>query len=127
MNENPNRIIQVIEERVVIEKELVETGRVRVRKTIQEDTVSVNIPVTNVSYQVERVTVPIKTHETPPAAHRYEGETMIIPVVREITIVQKKYEVVEEIHIKKIVTQTPLTQEVTLMKEHVEIEREHNK
>jgi uncharacterized protein (TIGR02271 family) len=119
-------VIQVVEEKVVVEKEIVETGKVRVRKTVHEETATINIPIYNQSYQIERKAVPQKTLDAPPPALRHEGDTMIIPVVREITIVQKRYEVLEEIHIKKIVTETPLTQEITLLREQVEIKRDSN-
>jgi hypothetical protein len=48
---------------------------------------------------------------------------MIIPVLREITVVQKKYEVIEELHITRQSVETPLVQEITLLKEHVHVER----
>jgi hypothetical protein len=37
--------------------------------------------------------------------------------------VVKKYEVVEEVHITRRLTETPLVQEITLLKEHIDVER----
>jgi stress response protein YsnF len=51
---------------------------------------------------------------------------MIIPVLKEITVVQKKYEVVEELRITRRVTETPMVQEITLRKEHIHVERSAN-
>jgi hypothetical protein len=58
---------------------------------------------------------------------RYEGDKMIIPVLREITVVQKKYEVIEELHIIRESVETPLVQEITLLKEHINVERSQSK
>ena len=70
--------------------------------------------------------VPKQVLDAPPAAVRYEGNKMIIPVIREITVVQKKYEVIEELHIVRQVSETPLVQEITLLKESIEVERTPN-
>ena len=118
-------VIPVTEENAVISKEVIETGKIRIRKTVTEDTAVVNLPVINESYDITRV--PVKeVHETPPPAVRYEGDTMIIPVVKEVTVMVKRYEVIEEVRITKKLTETPMMQEITLRKEHVDIERSNN-
>ena len=58
-----------------------------------------------------------------PEAVRYEGNTMIIPVLQEITVIEKKILLVEEIHITKTSVSSTETKEVTLLKEEVKIER----
>ena len=58
---------------------------------------------------------------TPPV--RYENDTIIIPVVKEVLIVQKKLMVIKELHIKKQVKIKEEQQTVTLKKEEVVIER----
>jgi stress response protein YsnF len=54
---------------------------------------------------------------------RNEGDTTIIPVLREVVVVQKRYEIVEEIRITKRKTERTDSQQVTLRKEEVHIER----
>jgi uncharacterized protein (TIGR02271 family) len=120
--ESIEKVIQVIQEFPIIKKEIVETGKVRIRKTVTEEQVSVNLPIISESYKIERVPVN-KVFDTPPAAFRYEGDVMVIPVMKEITIVQKRYEVVEELRIVRQTTETPLTQEITLLKENIHVER----
>src|SRR5690349_4978537 len=90
-------VINVIEEKIVIEKEHVETGKIKIRKTVTEETHAVNVPVVNDEYEIVRVDVPHKTLMEPPAPVRQEGDTTIISVIREITVVEKRYEVIEEI------------------------------
>jgi uncharacterized protein (TIGR02271 family) len=121
-NGSHEKVLQVIQEFPVIKKEIVETGKVHIRKTVTEEQVSVNLPIISESYNIERVPVN-KVFDTPPAAFRYEGDVMVIPVMKEITIVQKRYEVVEELRIVRQTTETPLTQEITLLKENIHVER----
>jgi uncharacterized protein (TIGR02271 family) len=116
------QVIPVIEEFAIISKEVVDTGKVRIRKSVTEEQALVNLPVINESYDIERVPVN-ETRDTPPPAVRYEGEVMIIPVTKEITVIQKRYEVVEELRITRKVTETPMMQEITLMKETVHVDR----
>jgi uncharacterized protein (TIGR02271 family) len=117
------RVIPVVHEYASVNKEVIETGKVRIRKTVSEEKASVNLPVLSETYQVEYLPGYKDLLDTPPPAVRYEGDTMIIPVLREVSVVVKKYEVVEEIHITRRITETPLVQEITLLKEHVDIER----
>ncbi|HVG15199.1 MAG TPA: DUF2382 domain-containing protein [Chitinophagaceae bacterium] len=119
-------VISVMEEHAVIQKEIIETGKVHIQKRVTENIATVNLPIINEAYHIEHVPVAPKTLDIAPPAVRYEGDKMIISVLKEITVVQKKYEVIEEIHLTKKLTETPLIQEITLLKEHVTIERSGN-
>ena len=121
------RVIPVVEEQVTVSKRVIETGKVRISKKVSEQQTSVSIPLVREQYDVERVPVN-EVVDTPPAAMRYEGDTTIIPVLREVMVVQKRYEIVEEIRITKRKTETTDTQQVNLRKEEVTIDRsEHDK
>lgn len=115
--------IKVIQEFATVDREVVETGKVRITKTVTEETIGINAPITNESYEVKHVAVPYKLLDQPPLALTQDGNLTIITVVREISVVVKKYEVIEEIHITKQLTQTPLTHEISLRKENVHVER----
>src|SRR5215203_996697 len=119
-------VIPVIQEHAIVHKEIVETGKVRIRKKVTEEIATVQLPVINESYHIEHVPVTPKVLDTPPPAVRYEGNKTIITVLKEITVVQKKYQVIEEIHLTLKLTETPLVQEITLRKEHIDIERSGN-
>jgi len=118
-----SNLIQVVEEKIVIGKEQVVTGKVNIRKTVSEEIHAVNVPIVNDEYEIVRVQVEPKTLMTPPEAVRQEGDTTIISVVREITVVEKRYEVIEEIHVTRHKTELPMIHEITLRKEHVHIDR----
>jgi uncharacterized protein (TIGR02271 family) len=125
---NPSevQVIPVIHEHAVVHKEVVETGKVHIRKSVTTEDVRITLPIINESYDIEHVPVESRILDTPPPPVRYEGEVMIIPVLKEITVVQKKYEVVEELRITRRVTETPMVQEITLRKEHIHVERSAN-
>jgi uncharacterized protein (TIGR02271 family) len=123
---NSQLVIPVIQETASVHKEIIETGKVRVRKKVREERAMVNLPIINESYDITRVPAH-SVHDTPPPAMRYEGEVMIIPVVKEITVMTKRYEVVEEVRITRRLTETPLMQEVTLRSEEVEVDRIENR
>jgi uncharacterized protein (TIGR02271 family) len=113
--------IQVLEEHLKVTVKEVETGRVRITKHVTEHTEDLNIPLVSEEVDIEKVAVN-QYVETAPGV-RYEGETMIIPVIREVLVVEKKLMLVEELRVTKRQVQTNETQQVTLRKEEVDIER----
>ncbi len=115
-------VLPVIEEFMVVSKEVVETGKVHISKRVSEEEASINIPLVQEGYRVERVPGKKELLEHYPVI-RHEGENMIVPVVREVLVVEKRYEVLEEVHIIKTKTEIPHLQQITLLKETVEIKR----
>ena len=118
-----SELIQVVQEKIVIDKEQVETGKVHIRKTVSEEVHAISVPIVNDEYEIVRVKMEPKTLMTPPDAVRQEGDTTIISVIREITVVEKRYEVIEEIHVTRHKTELPLIHEISLRTEHVQIDR----
>lgn len=119
---NFSETITVIEEKYSVEKKLVETGKVRIAKTVHEHETDVTIPLMHEEFDIERVPVNQYMPTQPPPV-RYEGDVMIIPVIREVMVVEKRYELLEEVRITKRKVETQETQKVTLLKEEIHIER----
>ena len=115
-------IIPVVEEQVHIDKQVVESGSVRITKVVSEQEVPIDIPLMHEEHDIKRVPINQYVESAPPPV-RYEGDTMIIPVVREVLTVQKRLLVVEELHVTKSQVQTQESQQVTLRKEEVRVER----
>lgn len=114
-------VIPVVQEQLKVDIHTVDTASVVVRKEVTEEQTTLNIPVTQEGYRVERVSVNKMVDEAPPV--RQEGDVTIIPVLREVLVMQKRYEVVEEVHVIKERTTVQQTEEVTLKKEIVHVER----
>ena len=113
--------IPVIEEIARIEKQVVETGRVVIRKTVHHETQTVDVPTQEEHVHVERVPIN-QVVETPPEV-RQEGDTMIIPVLREEVVVTTRLVLVEELHVRKRTLTNNTPQEVSLRREEVHYER----
>jgi uncharacterized protein (TIGR02271 family) len=118
----PHTVIPVIEEQLHIDKVWQETGRVQVSKTVTEEAVDYALPLQQEEVIMERK--PINQYiETAPPASRYEGETLIIPVVKEVLVVEKKLMLVEELHITKRHSEQTVTGTEILRKESVTVTR----
>jgi len=125
-NENTSSSIPVMQEKVEVGKKTIEKGRVKISKIVKEESEVLNLPTTSEQVHIRRVPVN-KIVEDAPESIRYEGDTMIIPVLQEVTIVEKKLLLVEEIHVTKTSVTSEETKEITLRKEEINIERSDNK
>ena len=114
-------VIPVVHEKAIITKKTVDTAKVFVRKRVTEEETTLNIPLIHEGFTIEHV--PVNQIVATPPAVRQEGDTTIIPVLREVLVVEKRYELVEEVHVTKKKTVVPHVQEITLRKEVVEVER----
>lgn len=111
----------VIHEQVQVDKKVVETGVVQIIKRVSEDRQVVDLPSSREEITVERV-ARNQYVETPPSV-RYEGDTMIIPVLQEVIVTQKKILLVEEVYVTKHRVHEHQSEEVVLRKEDIVIER----
>lgn len=119
---SPEVIVPVIEELVTVNKKVVETARVTLSKKVNESTESFEIPLKQEEIVIKRVPKNEWVDAMPPAT-RQEGEVMIIPVLKEVAVIEKRMMLVEEIHISKLETEKTETQEVLVRKEEVDVRR----
>ncbi len=114
------RIIPVIREEVRVTRREVERGGVRVHKRVEEREEIVEQPTYREEVTVERVTLgqPLDT----PVAARQEGDTLIIPVLEEMLVVEKRLVLKEEIRITKRRIEEMEQARILLREEHVDIE-----
>lgn len=115
-------VIPVIEEQFRVDKKRVKTGTVRISKHVTEREETVSVPLVHEDIQVERVAIN-QFIDAPPPAIRYEGDTMIIPVIQEVAVVEKRLMLVEELHVIKRQSPRQETQTVNLRKEEVSVEQ----
>lgn len=116
-------VIPVIQEFVHVEKQTVDTGRVVAAKTVKEEVADISVTLMRDDVSIERIPIGEYIESEAPAS-RYEGDTLIIPVVKEELVIQKRLVLVEEIRITKHVVTTEFTEQVPLRKEEVEIREE---
>jgi uncharacterized protein (TIGR02271 family) len=119
--QEPPLVVPVIQETLDVDTRPVETGRVRVRKTVHEREEVVDPPLLRDEVRVERVPVNRLVDGAIPV--RSEGDTLIIPLFEEVVVVEKRLLLKEELRITKHRVETHTPQRVTLRREEAVVER----
>jgi uncharacterized protein (TIGR02271 family) len=114
----------VMEEELHVDKRTVETGRgVRIHKTVSQREQTIDQPLIHDELLVEHVPVGRVIAEEAPPRMRYEGDTLIVPVLEEVLVVQKQLMLKEEVHIRRQQRTVANPQSVILRSEQVMVER----
>ena len=116
--------IKVFEEKATVDKTVVEKGKVRISKKVHQNNEDVNVSVRTEEVDVKRVAVNEYVDKAPEI--RYEGNTTIVPVMKEVAVVETRLMVVEEIHITKKVATKEEKKSIPLRKEEVIVESARN-
>jgi uncharacterized protein (TIGR02271 family) len=114
-------VLPVVQEELQVDLQKTETGRVRITKSVQERDVLVQQASMHEEIEVERVSVNRFIAE--PASIRSEGDTMIIPVMEEVVVIETRLRLKEELRVTKRQITTPRSQSVRLRTEAVHVER----
>lgn len=113
-------VVPVIAEELQVVVRAVERGRVRITKTVSEREEIIDEPLRMEDAVIERVEINRIVETAPPV--RYEGDVMIVSLVEEIAVVEKKLMLREELHVSKRVIETHKPQSVVLRREEVGVE-----
>jgi uncharacterized protein (TIGR02271 family) len=100
---------------------VVETGKVRLTKVVHEREAHVDEPLWREEVEVTRV--PMQRVVEGPVPVREEHGTTILSVVEEVLVVEKRWMLREEIHLRKQRLETHQPQQITLRSEDVQVER----
>lgn len=114
-------VIPVIAEEISISKREKLRGKVRVTKHVREEERVIDLPTIYEEVEVRRV--PRDQLIDQPAQIRREGETLIIPVMEEVLVVEKRYRLKEEVYVTKQRKETHRSEQHMLRKEEVLTER----
>jgi len=120
-NERGEIVVPLIAEEISISVKTVETGGIRVHKIVREDVQTIDEPIIREHIEAERVEIN-QFVETAPAI-RYEGDVMIVPVLEEVVVTQKRLLLREEIHLVKRREEISNPQEITLRREEIRLEK----
>lgn len=97
LDENDHATLKLRAEELEVHKRDVERGRVRIDKRVEQVPFTEDIDVEMDVVEVQRV--PMSAEYDAPPESRYEGDTLIIPVVEEVLVVTRRYRVTEEVHV----------------------------
>jgi uncharacterized protein (TIGR02271 family) len=114
-------VVPVVAEQLEVQKRMVEAGGVRVRKTVSEREEVVDEPLLREEVQVRRV--PVGRVVEGPVPVRHVGDTIIVSLLEEVLVVEKRLMLKEELHITKERVETYRPQRVTLRTEEAVVER----
>ena len=113
------RVIPVLEEYVKVGTHRIEKESIIVDKKVIQEEKQFEIPLKTEQYSIERV--PQNQYLDSMPETREEGDTIIIPVIREVLV--KRILLVEEIRLTKKVEEKQHLENIALKKEEVTIER----
>jgi uncharacterized protein (TIGR02271 family) len=119
-DQRTEEVLPLLHEELRVEKRNV-TGKVRVRTIV--DTVEEIARADLEEERVEVTRVPIDREVNAPPAVRTEGDVVIVPVLEEVLVVEKRLVLKEELHIRRNVARENFEVPVTLRKERAVIER----
>src|SRR2546423_13770366 len=119
--QNEPLVVPVLREELEVQKRPVETGTVRMTKVVHERETMVDEPLWHDNVAVTRVLM--QRVVDGPVPVREEHGTTIISVVEEVLVVEKRWMLREEIHIRKQRLETHQPQRITLRSEEVQVER----
>lgn len=115
--------LPVYEEQLRVGTRRVDTGRgVRVSKTVSEQPYEFEQTLMHERVEVRRIPVDEVVAAGAAPASRYEGGTLIVPVVEEVLVVEKRWRIREEIRITTVARATPHRESGVLRAEQVTVE-----
>ena len=121
IDETDKVVIPIAAETLRVEKEEVVTGGVRIKKVVNVREEIVDEALFRQDADIIRV--PIDRFVDSAPAIRQEGDTMVIPVIEEVLVIERRLRLTEEIHITRRSTEYRAPQTVRLRSEEAQIER----
>jgi uncharacterized protein (TIGR02271 family) len=117
----PDKTMPLAEEKIAVSKEKIVDRRIQIsRKTVSDEEL-IEAELTREEAIIHRVTKNeiIQPDNIPTA--RQEGDVYIIPVIREEVEIIRRQVLVEEIHVKKILTNEHFQESVVLRRQELDI------
>lgn len=114
-------VIPLAAEELAVSKQRVETGRVRVARVTHEREQTIEELLEHETVEVSRTPIgqPV---ETMPSV-REEGDTIIIPVVEEVLVVERRLFLKEEVRVRRVRTTERHQETVTLRHQEAVVTR----
>jgi uncharacterized protein (TIGR02271 family) len=116
--------VPVYQEELRVGTRSVDTGRgVRIHKTVTEHPAAVDQLLLRDEVEVRHVPVDRIVALDQAPATRYEGDTLVVPVVEEVLVVERRLRIKEELYITRTRRAERHTETVMLKSEQVRVER----
>lgn len=119
---NERLVVPLSEEYLEVNKQWVQSGEVRLRKSVQSSTQSIPVQVEYEEVQIDRVPVNRALAKGEKSEPWWDGDVMVVPVVEEEIVVTKRQVVREEIRISKRRMSRQETVSDTVRSEQISVE-----
>ena len=120
-NERGELRVPITEEQLHVTKRETETDRVRVRTRVNERQVMIEEELETGRLDIRHVAVEREVEAAPP--NRWDGDTLIVPIVEERLVVEKRLFLTEELHIRRVSDRQDVRIPATVRKMRAEVER----
>jgi len=116
--------VPVVQEEALVEKRVVDTGRgVRIHKIVAEHPSQIDETLMHDDVQVSHVPVDRIVALDQAPATRYEGDTLVVPVLEEVLVVERRLRIKEELRITRTRREVRHADTVMLRQEQVSVQR----
>jgi uncharacterized protein (TIGR02271 family) len=122
IDQHRTEVLPLVEEELRVEKRSLVTGKVRVRSVVEHVEEIARASLEDEQVEVTRVPIEREVQERPVV--RQEGDVLIVPLLEEIMVVEKRLVLREELHIRRRVTREDVEVPMTLRRERGVVERE---
>ena len=118
-------VLPLAEEALRVGKRRVETGRVRVSVATEAEDRLVRETLRTERVEVERVAAgrELAEGEPVPAARREDDGTLVVPVLEEVLVVERRLVLREEVRLRTVAAEETVERPVTLRRQRAEVER----
>jgi len=105
-------VLPLLTEEVAVTKQVVETGRVQVARFTHEREQLIDELLSRETAEIERIRIGQQVDTMP--AVREEGDTVVIPIVEEVLVVERRLFLKEEVRIRRVRSTERHQESVTL-------------
>lgn len=118
-------VLPLVEEALRVGKRRVETGRVRVPVATDTEERLVRETLRTERAEVGRVAVgrELVAGEPAPAVRREEDGTVVVPVLEQVPVVERRLVLREEVRLRLVAAEEAVEQPMTLRRQRAEVER----
>jgi uncharacterized protein (TIGR02271 family) len=114
-------VLPLLTEEISVSKRTVEKGRVQVSRTTRQREELVDELLAREQVEIERTAIDKQIDAMPPV--REEGDTIIIPLVEEVLVVERRLVLKEEVRIRRVHGTERYQEHVTLRQHEATIKR----
>jgi uncharacterized protein (TIGR02271 family) len=117
--------VPVVAEELRVDRQRVETGKVKITKLVREHEEIIDEPIIRDEVMIDRVPINRAVDET--EGIRYQGDVMIVPLYEEVLVVRKQLMLKEELHISRRLVEAREPQRVVVRSEEAKVIKVNHK